>query len=147
MKFHRGKLQVRTSGKGMTNITEGVQAFIHDRQIEQGMCHLFIQHTSASLVINESFDPTAQKDMESFLERLVPEHQAWMAHTLEGGDDCPSHLRTMLTNVSLSIPIDNGQLALGTWQGIYLFEHRRQPHNRKVLIRCAAFDEEEIVDP
>lgn len=145
MKLHRDTLQVRTTGKGMTDITDGIRAFIRDRRIAQGMCHLFIQHTSASLVINESFDPTAKQDMEAFMERLIPEHQQWMEHTLEGGDDCPSHLRTMLTNVSVSIPIDNGALALGTWQGIYLFEHRRQPHNRKVLIRCTEFMKEEII--
>lgn len=145
MKFYRDQLQVRTSGKGMTNITEGIRAYIRDKRIAHGMCHLFLQHTSASLVINESFDPTAKQDMEAFMEQLIPEYQNWMAHKLEGGDDCPAHLKTMLTNVSLSIPIDNGGLALGTWQGIYLFEHRRQPHNRKVLIRCIEFDEGEIV--
>lgn len=145
MKFHRDQLQIHTSKKGLTDITEGIQAFLHERKIVHGMCHLFIQHTSASLVINESFDPSAKKDMETFMETTIPEHQDWMVHTLEGGDDSPSHLRTMLTNVSVSIPIDNGRLALGTWQGIYLFEHRRHPQNRKVLIRCVEFDEGEIV--
>jgi secondary thiamine-phosphate synthase enzyme len=145
MKFYRDQLQIHTSGKGLTDITEGIQAFLRDRRITQGMCHLFIQHTSASLVVNESFDPSAKKDMETFMEETIPEYQDWMVHTLEGGDDSPSHLRTMLTNVSLNIPIDNGHLALGTWQGIYLFEHRRHPHHRKVLIRCLEFEEEEIV--
>lgn len=145
MKFHRDQIQIRTTGKGLTDITEGIQAFLRDRQIAVGMCHLFIQHTSASLVVNESFDPSAREDMETFMEKTIPEYQSWMTHTLEGGDDSPSHLRTMLTNISLSIPIDNGHLALGTWQGIYLFEHRRQPHTRKILIRCMEFEEGEIV--
>ena len=145
MKFHKTTLQFHTNGKGMTEITTAVQEFIHTRNIVQGMCYLFLQHTSASLVINESFDPSARRDMETFFEQLIPEHQSWMVHTLEGGDDSPSHLRSMLTNVSLNIPIDNGQLALGTWQGIYLFEHRRQPHNRRILVRCMEFEEGEIV--
>lgn len=145
MRLYQHQLKVQTSGKGLTEITEEIQACIHNQQIQHGMCHLFIQHTSASLVLNESFDPSAKQDMETFLERLVPEHQSWMTHTLEGGDDSSSHLRTMLTHVSMSIPIDQGQLALGTWQGIYVFEHRRQPHTRKVLVRCMAFEEGEIV--
>lgn len=145
MQLHRDQLQIRTTGKGMTDITQGIRAFLQVRHIQNGICHLFIRHTSASLVINECFDPSAKNDMETFLERLVPEKQSWMEHTLEGGDDSASHLRTMLTNVSLSIPIDNGNLALGTWQGIYLFEHRRQPHTRTVLIRCITFEEGEII--
>ncbi|MEE4195670.1 MAG: secondary thiamine-phosphate synthase enzyme YjbQ [Anaerolineae bacterium] len=145
MKLHKHTLQIHTTGKGMTDITKDILAWLRERHIHQGICHLFVQHTSASLVINESFDPTAKRDMESFMEQLIPEHQTWMTHTLEGGDDGPSHLRTMLTNVSLSIPVDDGALTLGTWQGIYLFEHRRLPRTRKVLIRCIEFEEEEII--
>lgn len=97
---------------------------------------LYIQHTSASLVISDSYDPTARMDLEAYLERLAPENQAWHRHTLEGSDDSPSHMRAMLTDTSLSIPIDAGNLSLGTWQGVYLFEHRARGHQRKLLIRC-----------
>lgn len=97
---------------------------------------LYIQHTSASLVISESYDPTAKIDLEVFMERLAPEDQAWHRHTLEGRDDAPSHIRAMLTNTSLSIPIDDGKLSLGTWQGVYLFEHRVRGQGRRVLVRC-----------
>ena len=89
------------------------------------MCFLYIQHTSASLVISESYDRSAQQDMEAYMDHAVPEGEAWYRHTLEGRDDFPSHIRAMLTNTSLSIPIEDGRLALGTWQGVYLFEHRQ----------------------
>ncbi len=105
-----------------------------------GIIFLYLPHTSASLVISESYDPTAREDLETFMERLAPENQAWSAHTLEGPDDSPSHIRAMLTPVSLSIPIDDGQLSLGTWQGIYLFEHRARGHRRSVLLRCLSVE-------
>ena len=104
--------------------------------IKTGTCHVFVQHTSASLVVSESYDPSARLDLEAFLEHLVPEGEAWHRHTLEGRDDSPSHMRSIITNTSLSIPIDDGALALGTWQGVYLFEHRARSHARSVLIRC-----------
>jgi secondary thiamine-phosphate synthase enzyme len=97
-------------------------------------------HTSASLVVSESYDPSAKIDLEEFMERLVPENQRWFRHTLEGSDDSPSHMRAMLTHTSLSIPIDHGNLSIGTWQGLYLFEHRSRPHRRKVLIRCLSIE-------
>ena len=100
------------------------------------MCYLFIPHTSASLVISENYDPTAKLDLETFMDRLVPESQPWHEHTLEGPDDSPSHMRAILTATSLTIPIDDGRLSLGTWQGVYLFEHRRRGHRRQVLLRC-----------
>lgn len=97
---------------------------------------MFIQHTSASMIINESYDPSARKDMEAYLERLAPEGADWYRHTSEGRDDSPSHLRAMLTHTSLSIPVENGRLALGSWQGLYVFEHRRNGHRRRVLLHC-----------
>lgn len=100
------------------------------------MCFLFLQHTSASLLISESYDPSAKMDVASFFERLVPESQPWMAHTLEGEDDSSSHIRSALTSMDLSIPIDDGILSLGTWQGVYVFEHRAGRQQRQVLIRC-----------
>lgn len=104
--------------------------------MKEGLCHLFIQHTSASMIISESYDPSARKDMEAYMERLAPEGADWHRHTMEGPDDSPSHLRAMLTQTSLSIPVDNGRLSLGSWQGVYLFEHRRSAQQRRVLLRC-----------
>jgi secondary thiamine-phosphate synthase enzyme len=98
------------------------------------MCTLFIRHTSASLIIQENYDPTAREDLERFLDRLVPEGASWMTHTLEGPDDMPSHIKSVLTQVSLSIPVSGGRLALGTWQGIYLWEHRDHPTPREILV-------------
>jgi len=100
------------------------------------MCFLFLPHTSASLVLSENWDPTARADLETFMERLVPEHDTWYTHDLEGPDDATSHIRAMLTATSLTIPVDDGNLSLGTWQGIYIFEHRAHPHRRKVLMRA-----------
>lgn len=120
----------------MYPFTEAVHKRIQQWGVQEGMCFLYIQHTSASLAINESYDPTARIDMQEYLERLAPEDQAWYRHTLEGPDDSSSHLRSLLLPVSLSIPVDGGELSLGTWQGIYLFEHRSAPQQRRVLIRC-----------
>jgi secondary thiamine-phosphate synthase enzyme len=108
--------------------------------VQEGMCFLYVQHTSASLVINENYDPTAQADMESFLERLAPENQSWHRHRLEGADDSPAHMRAMVTPTSLSIPIDEGRLSLGAWQGIFLCEHRAGGHRRQVLLRCLSVE-------
>ena len=135
MKWHKTILQVRTPGKGLHEITPLVHQEIHNWQVEEGMCILFLQHTSASLLISESWDPSARADLETFMERTVPERERWYTHTLEGPDDATSHIRAMLTDVSLSIPIDNGELSLGQWQGIFLFEHRAGPRNRRVLLR------------
>jgi len=134
--WYKETIQVETRGKGLYPITLQISPLIQDWGIMEGICHLFIPHTSASLVINESYDPTARQDLEAFLEQLVPEGEPWYRHTLEGRDDSPSHMRSILTATSLSIPVDGGELHLGTWQGVYLFEHRTQPHRRNVLIRC-----------
>ncbi len=136
MNWHKDTLQINTRGKGLYDFTSLVQQRITGWSIREGLCHLFLPHTSASLVISENYDPTARQDLETFLERLVPENQPWMQHTLEGGDDSSSHLRALLTNSDLAIPVDDGRLALGTWQGIYLCEHRRGGHHRRVLLRC-----------
>jgi secondary thiamine-phosphate synthase enzyme len=134
-------LTISTHGKGLYPFTDEVQAYLRKWQIKEGMCFLYMPHTSASLIINENYDPSAQADMETFLEKLVPENQPWMRHTLEGSDDSSSHLRALLCPVSLSIPIENGHLCLGMWQGIYLFEHRKHEQDRQVLVRCLAVDE------
>ncbi len=136
MDWYKGELEILTRGKGLYPFTDLVTTSIQGWGIEEGMCYLFIQHTSASLLISESYDPTAKMDMEAYLERLAPENQSWYQHNLEGPDDSSAHLRALLTPVSLTIPIDQGQLNLGTWQGIYLFEHRSHGQRRTVQLRC-----------
>ncbi len=136
MRWLKDTLEVDTRGKGLYPFTEQIERRIREWSVGQGMCYLFLPHTSASLVISENYDPTAKEDLEEFINRLVPENQPWYHHRLEGADDSPAHIRAMLTPVSLTIPIDDGQLSLGTWQGIYLFEHRARPHKRDVLLRC-----------
>lgn len=142
MMWFKDELEIQTRGKGLYPFTDLVSRKIQQWGVKEGMCYLFIQHTSASLLISESYDPTARMDMETYLEKLAPENQAWYRHTLEGPDDSSSHIRAMLTPVSLTIPIDEGQLSLGTWQGIYLFEHRAHLQRRKVLLRCLSVLEE-----
>lgn len=135
MNWHKTTLEISTSGKGLHDITSSIRMQLKEWGVREGMCFLFMQHTSASLVISENWDPTARADLETFLERLVPEGDKWYTHDLEGPDDATSHIRTMLTDTSLSIPVDDGDLSLGTWQGVYVFEHRARPHRRKVLMR------------
>lgn len=128
-------LQIQTSGKGLYEFTAEVNSIIRNHSVHDGMCHLFIQHTSASLCISENADPSAKADLERFLDRIAPEDQAWHRHTFEGPDDSPSHMKSILTDVSLSIPISHGKLDLGTWQGIYLAEHRHMSHQRRVVLK------------
>lgn len=141
MHWYKQTINIQTRGKGLYNFTEQVQQALKQWGVEEGICHLFVQHTSASLVASESWDPTARQDLEAFMDHLVLEDQPYYRHTLEGADDSPSHMRAMLTHTSLSIPVDDGQLSLGTWQGIYLFEHRTRPHRRSVLLRCLSAGE------
>lgn len=136
MEWLKAELEVKTPGQGLHDVTGLVAARLEAWQITEGMCHLYLQHTSASLLISENYDPTAKRDLEEFLRRMAPENQAWHKHTLEGPDDSPSHMRALLTGTSESIPIDNGKLSLGTWQGIYLCEHRTAPHRRTLQVRC-----------
>jgi len=136
MEWLKGELEIRTPGQGLHAITDKVAAQIQAWKVQEGICHLYLQHTSASLLISENYDPTARRDLEEFLRRLAPEGQDWHEHTLEGPDDSPSHMRALLTGTSESIPVDGGRLSLGAWQGIYLCEHRRDPHRRTILIRC-----------
>jgi secondary thiamine-phosphate synthase enzyme len=134
--WYKDTIKVSTRGKGLYPFTGSVNDLIDQWRVKEGMCYLYLQHTSASLVISESYDPTAKMDLEEYMERLVPEGQSWYQHTLEGSDDTTSHIRAMLTLTSVSIPIDGGQLNMGSWQGVYLFEHRARPHRRRVLVRC-----------
>ena len=127
-------LAVRTSGRGFYEITREVQARVQQAGLETGLCTLHLQHTSASLLIQENADPDVRRDFERFFARLVPDGDPLFVHTIEGDDDMPAHIRTALTTVNLSIPIAQGRLALGTWQGIYVWEHRSAPHSRSVVI-------------
>jgi len=134
MKQAQGEIPVSTRGKGLIDITREVRSWVGKQQIASGLLTVFIQHTSAGLTIQENADPDVLRDMTEFFERLVPENTPWFRHTTEGGDDMPAHIRTTLTSASLSIPVRGGAPALGTWQAIYLFEHRAVPHRRHVLL-------------
>lgn len=136
MEWHKATIVLQTNGKGLYDFTSEVQRLLGEWGVREGICHLFIQHTSASLVASESYDPSARQDLEAFMDHLVTENEPYYRHTLEGADDSPSHMRAMLTLTSLSVPVDEGRLSLGTWQGVYLFEHRRRGHQRRVLVRC-----------
>ena len=131
-------ITVETSGQGMREITREVEKIVQGEGIQEGLCTLFLRHTSASLVIQENADPTAKRDLERWLNRLVPEGDAFYSHDAEGPDDMPSHIKAALTASSLSIPISRGKLALGTWQGIYLWEHRRRGAARELVLHLAA---------
>jgi len=135
MNWHKTTLEVSTHGKSLYDITDRVRAQLREWNVREGMCFVFIPHTSASLLMSENWDPTARADLGTFMERLVREGEQWYTHDLEGADDATSHIRAMLTDTSLTIPIDDGNMSLGTWQGIYVFEHRSRPHRRSVLIR------------
>ena len=127
-------LLVETRGRGLVDITAEVAALVHGVAVDDGLCTLFVQHTSASLLIQENADPDVCKDLEAFFRRLVPEGDSLWTHTAEGPDDMPAHVRSALTQVSMSVPVVDGCLALGTWQGIYLWEHRRRGSQRTVLV-------------
>ena len=133
MAMSQGSVEIRTTPKSFLDITSQVQDFVTKSNIQNGVCHLFIKHTSASLVIQENYDPSVRKDFETFFSKLVPEDFPYV-HNMEGKDDMPAHIRSALTSTSEAVPVMNGKLSLGTWQGIYLWEHRDQPHNRIVMI-------------
>jgi secondary thiamine-phosphate synthase enzyme len=134
MRVHHEKLEVRTHGKGLYEITENVHSKIDKCGVRNGTVTVFVQHTSCSIVIMENADPTAQGDLEEFFNRLVPEDADYFTHSSEGSDDMPSHIRMVLTRTSETLPIADGKMQLGTWQGIFLFEHRRAPHQRKISV-------------
>jgi secondary thiamine-phosphate synthase enzyme len=134
MKTEQKTLRLHTSGKGTTEFTGQLQAFIGESGLRNGLLTVFCCHTSCSLVIMENADPSARHDLEAWLERLVPEKDKHFTHTLEGPDDMPSHIKMALTRTSENIPFSNGQLALGTWQGCFLWEHRAAAHTRKIVL-------------
>ena len=134
MAFHQEVLTFEPRGPGLLEITNDVARVVERARVPRGLCNVFVQHTSASLVIQENADPSARRDLEAFFERLAPEGAAWYTHTAEGPDDCPAHLRSALTRTSEQIPVVDARLGLGTWQGLYLFEHRHRPGTRRVVV-------------
>ena len=133
MALYQKTLEINTSPKSFLDITRDIQAFVSESGLSRGVCCLFIKHTSASLVIQENYDPSVRQDFETIFSKLVPEDFPYV-HNMEGKDDMPAHIRSALTSTSESIPVVNSKLSLGTWQGIYIWEHRDQTHNRKVII-------------
>lgn len=125
---------VRTQGRGLIDITQQIEQVVAEAGLRTGLCHVFVPHTSASLLLNENWDPDVQTDLDAFFARLVPDGDPLFIHTAEGADDMPAHVRTALTQSSVTIPITHGKLATGTWQGLYLWEHRVVGHHRKVIV-------------
>ncbi len=134
MKRAQHVLTVEPAGVGLHEITGAVAAWVEGQRIARGLLTLFLPHTSASLLIQENADPAARRDLDAFFRRLVPEEAGLYRHTAEGPDDMPAHIRAALTQTQLAVPVDGGRLLLGTWQGIYLFEHRRRPARRRVVL-------------
>ena len=134
-------MNIATQGQGLYEFTKAVQNFVASCGQDEGLLTVFVRHTSCSLLIQENADPDVQKDLKTFFSRLVPpsshSSMAWIVHTMEGPDDMPAHIKSALTQVSLGIPVSRGKLVLGTWQGIYLFEHRDQPHQREIVLHLS----------
>lgn len=133
---HQKLLRVTTTGKSLINITPKIEAIVAESGVTVGLCTLFLRHTSASLLIQENADPSVLKDLANFMAKLVPESANYI-HDTEGPDDMPAHIRTALTHTSENIPINNGHLVLGTWQGIYIWEHRQHNHSREVVVHIS----------
>ncbi len=131
------ELSIPTPGRGLQLITEEIEAVVREARVAEGLCTVLIRHTSASLTIQENADPSARRDLERWLDRLVQEGDPLYTHTTEGPDDMPAHIKSALTATTLSIPLVNGRLALGTWQGIYLLEHRRREHLRRLVVHVS----------
>lgn len=127
-------LEFSTPGRGSRNITREIQQLVGRSGIDTGLCHVFVQHTSASLILCENADPDVRTDLEDWFGRQVPDGDPRYLHSMEGPDDMPAHIRAILTNMDLTLPISGGRCALGTWQGVFLYEHRRQGHRRRVIV-------------
>jgi secondary thiamine-phosphate synthase enzyme len=134
MKTHQETIQVASRGRGLIEVTSEVHRVVHESGVQTGLCVVYCRHTSCSLVIQENADPSARRDLETWFERLAPEGDPRYTHTAEGPDDMPSHLRSAVTSTSESIPVVDGQLAFGTWQGLFLAEHRSRPHKRSLVV-------------
>jgi secondary thiamine-phosphate synthase enzyme len=132
--IHQETIHQQTRGRGTYDITGKVRTAVRNAAVQTGLCHLFLKHTSASLIICENADPSVRSDLERFMLRLVPDGDPIYDHVLEGPDDMPAHVRAILTKMEMTLPVSNGDCALGTWQGIYLYEHRYHPHERRVIV-------------
>jgi secondary thiamine-phosphate synthase enzyme len=130
-------LTLDTTGPGLFEFTDAADSFVRGSGVDTGLLTVFVRHTSCSLLIQENADPDVRRDLDGFFRRLVPEGMDWIAHTTEGPDDMPAHIKAALTQVSLGIPIAKGRMVLGTWQGLYLFEHRRAPHRREIVLHVS----------
>ena len=128
------QLTIATRGRGTYNISRDVEKAVRESGLASGICHVFVHHTSASLILCENADPTVRRDLDAFMARLVPDGDALFDHTHEGPDDMPAHVRAILTKMDLTLPVSGGRCALGTWQGIYLYEHRTHAHRRQVTV-------------
>lgn len=139
--MHQTKLTISTSGAGLYEFTDRVGQFVEEAGVQTGLLTLFVRHTSCSLLIQENADPDVRRDLDAFFRRLVPPaddpSMGWIVHTTEGPDDMPAHIKAALTAVSLSIPVADGRPVLGTWQGVYLFEHRDRPHRREIVLHLS----------
>ena len=132
--FHRGELTIATKGRGTYELTNRIAEIVRASAAREGLATVFVHHTSASLIVCENADPSVRRDLEAFAARLVPDGDPIFSHDAEGDDDMPSHVRSVLTHTSIGVPIADGRLALGTWQGVYLWEHRKAPHERRVTV-------------
>ncbi len=130
----RDELRIETKGRGTYELSRDVQRIVNTSGIDTGMCHVFICHTSASLMLSENADPAVMRDLETFMSRQVPDGDPMFTHRSEGPDDMPAHVRSILTQTDLNLPVVDGRCALGTWQGVYLWEHRHAPHSRRVIV-------------
>lgn len=130
-------IKIEVQAQGLHDITQQINRVIRQSDVNEGLCTVFVQHTSASLIIQENADPSAKHDLENWLNRLVPEYDPLYTHTLEGADDMPAHIKSAITATSIAIPVIQKQMALGTWQGLYLWEHRKQRGHRTVIIHVA----------
>ena len=130
-------IKIEVKAQGLHDITQQINRVIHQSDVNDGLCTVFVQHTSASLIIQENADPSAKHDLENWLNRLVPEYDPLYTHTLEGADDMPAHIKSAITATSIAVPVIRKQMALGTWQGLYLWEHRKQRGQRTVIIHVA----------
>ncbi len=133
MRIEQDIFSIRTNGPGLYEFTTQVAGFVKDKNVERGILNLFCRHTSCSLLVQENADPDVQVDLKEFFARLVPQGMDWITHTMEGPDDMPAHIKAAMMPVSLSIPVLEGLVGFGTWQGVYLFEHRVQRHDRQVI--------------
>lgn len=136
MRSHQATIEVRTQGRGFSNVTEAIVRIVAESGVTTGLCTVFLRHTSASLVIQENADPAVLRDLERWISELAPEGRPW-EHDDEGPDDMPAHARSAITKTSETIPVTGGQLALGTWQGLYVWEHRARPHTRHLVVHVA----------